>query len=75
MCKNKIIASASSPQRKIGWCGVASFGVFGPYFLEDNKGAAVTMTSGRCVAMLRNFCERELRRRGIDLSSGWLQQG
>jgi len=26
------------------------------------------------VAMLRNFCEPELRRRGIDLSSVWFQQ-
>jgi len=56
------------------WCGIASFGVFGPYFFEDNEGAAVTVTSERYVAMLRNFCEPELRRRGIDLSSVWFQQ-
>jgi len=34
-----------------------------------------TKLSGKCnVAMLRNFCEPELRRRGLDLSSVWLQQ-
>jgi len=55
-------------------CGIASFGVLGPYFFEDNEGAAVTVTSERYVAMIRNFCEPELRRRGIDLSSAWFQQ-
>jgi hypothetical protein len=56
------------------WCGIASFGVLGPYFFVDNEGAAVTVTTGRYVAMLHNFCEPELRRRGIDLSSVWFQQ-
>jgi len=41
------------------WCGIASFGVLGPYFFENNAGAAVTVTSERYVAMLRNFCEPE----------------
>jgi len=49
------------------------FGVLGPYFLEDNEGAAVIVTSERYVAMLRNFCEPELRRCGINLSSVWFQ--
>ena len=56
------------------WCGIASFGVLGPYCFEDKDDAAVTVTSERYVAMLRNFCEPELRRRGIDLSSVWFQQ-
>ena len=56
------------------WCGIASFGVLGPYFFEDNEGAAVIVTSKRYVAILHNFCERELRRQGIDLSSVWFQQ-
>ena len=38
------------------------------------EGSAVPVTSQRHVAMLRNFCERELRRRWIDLSSVWFQQ-
>ena len=41
---------------------------------EDNEGAAVTVTSEHYVAMLRNFCEPELHRRGTDLSSIWFQQ-
>ena len=61
-------------ERLTVWCGIASFGVLGPYFFEDNEGAAVTVTSKRYVAMLRNFCEPEFRRRGIDLSSVWFQQ-
>ena len=35
------------------WCGIASFGVLGPYFFEDDEGEAVTVTSERYVAMLR----------------------
>jgi len=54
--------------------GIASFGVLGPYFFEDNAGAAVTVTSERYVTMLHNFCEPELSRRRIDLSSVWFQQ-
>jgi hypothetical protein len=46
----------------------------GPYLFEDNEGAAVTVTSKRYVEMLRNFCEPELRRRAINLSSAWFQQ-
>jgi len=61
-------------ERLTVWCGIASFGVLGPYFFEDNEGAAVTVTSEYYVAMLHNFCEPELRRRGIDLSSVWFRQ-
>ena len=60
-------------ERLTVWCGIASFGVLGPYFFENNKGAAVTVTSKCYVAMLRNFCEPELRH-GINLSSVWFQQ-
>ena len=56
------------------WCEIACFGVLGPYFFENNEAVAVSVTSERYVAMLRNFCEPELRRRGIDLSSVWFQQ-
>ena len=56
-------------ERLTVWCGIASFGVLGPYFFEDNEDATVTVTFKHYVAMLSNFCEPELRRRGIDLSS------
>ena len=56
------------------WCGIASFGILGTYSFEDNEGAVITVTSEGYVAMLRNFFEPELRRRGIDLSSVWFQQ-
>ena len=47
-------------------CGIASFGVLGPYVFEDKESAADTVTYERYVAMLRNFCESEVRRRAID---------
>jgi len=39
-------------ERLTVWCGIASFRVLGPYFFEDNEGAAVTVTSERYVAVL-----------------------
>jgi len=56
------------------WCGIVSFGIFGPYFFVYTEGAAVTVTPESYVAMLRNFCEPELRSLGIDLSSVRFQQ-
>jgi len=61
-------------ERLTVWCEIASFGVLGPYFFEDNEGAAINVTFEHYVAMLRNFCEPELHCRGIDLSSVWFQQ-
>jgi hypothetical protein len=45
------------------WCGMACFGLKGPYFFEGNAGVAVTGTSDRYVGMLHNFLEPELRHR------------
>jgi hypothetical protein len=56
------------------WHGITSFWVLGPYFFEDNEGAVLIVTSQRYVEMLHNFCEPELCRRGISLSSVWFQQ-
>jgi hypothetical protein len=56
------------------WCGVAFFGLIGPYFFEDSAIAAVTGTSDCYLEMLYNFLEPELRRRGIDLRNIWFQQ-
>jgi hypothetical protein len=56
------------------WCGIASFGVLGPYFFEDNEGAVVAVATEHYVEMLHNFCEPELRRHGSCISSVWFQQ-
>lgn len=44
-------------EKVIVWCGVASFGVIGPYFFEDEAGRAVTINSARYTEMLRTFLE------------------
>ena len=44
-------------EKVIVWCGVASFGVIGPYFFEDEAGRAVTVNSARYTEMLRTFLE------------------
>jgi hypothetical protein len=56
------------------WCGVASFGVIGPYFFEDEAGRAVTVNSARYTEMLRIFLEPELQRLGVETQTVWFQQ-
>ena len=58
----------------IVWCGVASFGVTGPYFFEDEAGRAVTINSARYIEMLRTFLEPELHRLGVETHTPWFQQ-
>ena len=50
-------------EKFIVWCGVASFGVIGPYFFEDEAGRAVTVNSARytrCFAHFWNWSCRDL---------------
>jgi hypothetical protein len=56
------------------WCGVASFGVIGPYFFEDEAGRAVTVNSDRYTEMLSTFLETELQRLGVETQTLWFQQ-
>jgi len=56
------------------WCGVASFGVIGPYFFEDEAGRAITVNSSRYTDMLRTFLEPELQRLGVESHTLWFQQ-
>jgi hypothetical protein len=53
-------------KKVIVWCGVASFGVMGPYFLEDDAGRAVKLNSARHSEMLRTFPEQVLQRLGVE---------
>jgi hypothetical protein len=56
------------------WCGVASFGVIGPYFLEDKAGRAVTVNSACYTEMLCTFLELELQRLGVENQTLRFQQ-
>jgi len=56
------------------WCGVASFGVIGPCFFEDEAGRAVTVNSALYTEMLRTFPEPELQRLGVETQTLWFQQ-
>jgi hypothetical protein len=53
-------------EKVIVWCGVASFGVIGPYFVEDETGRAVTVNSVRYTEMLHTFLKPELQRLGVE---------
>ena len=47
-------------EKFIVFCGVASYGVTGPYFFEDKACRAVTVNSARYTEMLRTFLELDL---------------
>ena len=50
-----------SPKVRV-WCGVARFGIIGPYVFEDPQGRTVTVTSVRYLHMLNIFLVPELIR-------------
>jgi len=43
------------PQRVTVWCGFRSGSIIGPFFFENEQGAAVTVNSERYCAMLNEF--------------------
>jgi len=43
------------PQRVTIWCGFWSGGIIGPFFFENEQGAAVTVNGERYRAMLNEF--------------------
>ncbi|PSN49514.1 hypothetical protein C0J52_18947 [Blattella germanica] len=55
------------------WCGVAKFGIIGPYFFQDLQGRTVTVNSERYLEMINTFLVPELRRMG-HLDTTWFQQ-
>jgi len=61
-------------EKVIVLCGVASFGVIGPYFFEDEAGRAVTVNSAHYTEKLRTFLEPELQRLGVETQTLWFQQ-
>ena len=54
------------------WCALTYSCVIGPYFFEDENGAAVTVTAERYNHMLNTFFLPELQR--LNLTDMWMQQ-
>jgi hypothetical protein len=52
------------------WCAIAEFGMWGPYFFEE-EGVTVTVTSDQCCDMLQNFLRSKLDELEEDV---WFQQ-
>ena len=59
-------------ERVTVWCAVANFGVWGPYFFEEEE-KVVSVTSSRSVQMLQNFLKPKLQDLD-DNSTVWFQQ-
>jgi hypothetical protein len=61
-------------EKVIVWCSVASFGVIGPYFFEEEAGRAVTENSVPYTEMLCTFLELELQGLGDETQTLLFQQ-
>ena len=55
------------------WCGVASWGIVGPYFFQEGRRVA-TVTGVRYSRMLEDFVLPQLEHHQVALSSVWFQQ-
>lgn len=60
------------PQKVTVWCGLWSQGVIGPYFFEDDDGAAVTVNGNRYRNMLEQLFRTDFA--AMDLRDIWFQQ-
>jgi len=55
------------------WCGVASWGIVGPYFFEEGR-RVVTVTGVRYRRMLEDYLLPQLESHQVPLRSVWFQQ-
>ena len=69
---NVIIKKPMHPQRVTVWCGFWYGGITGPFFFENEEGAAVMVSSERYRAMLNEFLETKIEEDYID--DTWYQQ-
>jgi len=56
------------------WCAISSFGIIGPYFFEDERERAVTVTGPRYFHMLENFLGPAVARHPVT-GETFFQQG
>jgi len=54
------------PQRVTVWCGMWSGGIIGPFFFENEEGAAVTVNSVRYRGMLEDLFFPRMEEEDID---------
>ena len=55
------------------WCAISSFGIIGPFFFDDERERAVTVTGPRYVYMLENILGPELARHPVTEESFFQQ--
>ena len=63
---NVIIAKPMHPQRVNDWCGFWYGGIIGPFFFENEQGAAVTVNVERYRAMLNEFLFSKIEEDDMD---------
>lgn len=67
-----IVEKPMHPQRVTVWCGFWSGGIIGPFFFENEQGAAVTVNGERYRAMINDFLFPALEEE--DIGNIWFQQ-
>jgi AraC-like DNA-binding protein len=70
--KEVVFRQGQSPHVTV-WCGVASWGIVGPYFFEERNRVA-TVTGARYRRMVQKFLIPHLHRSHVPLRSVWFQQ-
>lgn len=63
---------AMHPQKVTVWCGFWAGGIIGPYFFENEAGAAITVNGERYRSMITNFFWPKLD--DMDTDDMWFQQ-
>ncbi|KAJ4445038.1 hypothetical protein ANN_06837 [Periplaneta americana] len=56
------------------WCAIATFGIIGPYFFEDDNGTSVTVTSQRYVRMIQELLSPKISNNPFINRHTWFQQ-
>ena len=67
-----IIEKPLYPQRVTVWCGFWAGGIIGPYFFENEAGAAVSVNELRSRTMINEFLWTELE--DMDMDDIYFQQ-
>ena len=60
------------PQRATVWCGFWYGGIIGPFFFENEQGAAVTVNGERYRALINQFLFPKIEEN--DIEENWFQQ-
>lgn len=72
--QGKYINSPSFCENVTVWCGVSRFGIFGPYFFENQNSQMVTVNKEGCIELIQNFLVPSIQQLGLEINFFRFQQ-